>query len=85
MVPEFRRKHVVVRDLARHKRWLIPYAAINLGETTVKIRETDGAGLIQHALAIGETVRFIGGEHRQLHGEIIRINGKTITLACDEE
>lgn len=44
-VLDFRRKHVVVRDLATHKRWLIPYTAINLGGADVKIREVDRAGL----------------------------------------
>jgi hypothetical protein len=44
-VLEFRRKQVVVRDLAPQKRWLIAYTAINLGGADVKIRGADRAGL----------------------------------------
>jgi len=82
-VLEFRRKHVVVRDVATQKRWLIPYTSINLGGADVKIREADRAGLSRHEVAVGETVGFIDSEHRQRHGKIIRLNDKTVTLECD--
>ncbi len=82
-VLEFRRKHVVVRDPATNKRWLIAYTAINLGGADVKIREADRAGLSRHEVAVGEVVGFIDGEHRQRHGKIIRLNDKTVTLECD--
>jgi ribosome maturation factor RimP len=82
-VLEFRRKQVVVRDVATQKRWLIPYTAINLGGADIKIREADRAGLSRHEVAVGETVGFIDGENRQRHGKIIRLNDKTVTLECD--
>lgn len=82
-VLEFRRKHVVVRDPATNKRWLIAYTAINLGGADVKIREADRAGLSRHEVAVGDVVGFIDGEHRQRHGKIIRLNDKTVTLECD--
>lgn len=82
-VLEFRRKHVVVRDPATNKRWLIAYTAINLGGADVKIREADRAGLSRHEVAVGDVVGFIDGEHRQRHGKIIRLNDKTVTLECN--
>lgn len=82
-VLEFRRKHVVVRDPATNKRWLIAYTSINLGGADVKIREADRAGLSRHEVAVGDVVGFIDGEHRQRHGKIIRLNDKTVTLECD--
>ena len=43
---ELRRKQAVVLDLETQKRWLIPYAAINLDGADVEIREQPKQGLM---------------------------------------
>ena len=81
---EFRRKEVLVRlteDPLQH--WSIPYVAINLDGTDVKIRESGRSGLSRHEVAVGETVGFLDQERRQRHGQITRLNDKTVTLLSD--
>jgi hypothetical protein len=81
---EFRRKEVLVQLQEDPRQyWGIPYVAINLEGTDVKIRESGRSGLSRHEVAVGETVGFLDQERRQRHGQIIRLNDKTVTLTSD--
>lgn len=82
---ELRRKQAVIRDLATDQRWLIPYAAINLDGTDVAIRERPREGLGRNELAIGEIVGFTDRHQQERSGQIIRLNDRTVTLACGHQ
>ena len=51
-------------------RWTLSYAAINLDDADVQIREQKPQGL--------------GRDQQQRTGKIIRLNDKTVTLQCDQ-
>lgn len=84
-VLELRRKQAVVLDLATQKRWLISYAAINLDGVDVEIREKPHQGLGHNEVAIGDVVGFMDRNHQQRSGQIVRLNDKTVTLACGRQ
>ena len=84
-VLELRRKQAVVLDLATQKRWLISYAAINLDGADVEIREKPRQGLGRNEVGIGDVVGFVGRDHQQRSGQILRLNDKTVTLLCGRQ
>ena len=84
-VLQFRRKKVVVLDKDDGRRWLIPYAAINLDGTDVEIRERKRQGLGRNEVAVGDVVGFIDRDQQQRSGRVVRLNEKTVTLSCDEQ
>lgn len=69
-------------DTATGQRWLIPYAAINPDGADVDIREKPRQGLGRNELAIGDRVGFVGRDHQERSGCVIRLNDKTVTLDC---
>lgn len=81
-VLDLRRKQAVVLDMEDAKRWIISYAAINLGGIDVEIREQKLNGLGRNEVAIGDVVGFVDRDQQQRTGKIIRLNGKTVTLQC---
>ena len=84
-VLELRRKQAVVLDKATGKRWLISYSAINLDGTDVDIRDKPRHGLGRNEVAIGDRVGFVGRDHKERSGRIIRLNDKTVTLLCGNQ
>ncbi|MBP6709385.1 MAG: hypothetical protein KA223_09520 [Candidatus Accumulibacter sp.] len=77
---ELRRKHVLLLELATQKRWLVPFAAINVDGADVQIREQARRGLGRNEVAVGDTVGFLDRDQQQHSGRIIRLNDKTVTL-----
>jgi hypothetical protein len=84
-VLELRRTLVLVLELATQKRWLIPYAAINVDGADVQIREQPRRGLGRNEVAVGEVVGFLDREQQQRSGKVIRLNDKTVTLLCGRQ
>ena len=84
-VLELRRKQAVVLDKTTGQRWLISYAAINLDGADVEIREKPRQGLGRNEVAIGDRVGFVGRDHKERSGRIIRLNDKTVTLECEHQ
>ncbi|PLX77084.1 MAG: hypothetical protein C0607_02590 [Azoarcus sp.] len=84
-VLELRRKQAVVLDKATNRRWLISYAAINLDGADVEIREKPRQGLGRNEVAIGDRVGFVGRDHKERSGRIIRLNDKTVTVECEHQ
>ena len=84
-VLEMRRKQAVILDKATARRWLISYAAINLDGADVEIRERPQQGLGRNEVAIGDLVGFVGRDHKERSGRIIRLNDKTVTLDCEQQ
>lgn len=82
-VLELRRKQAVVLDTETAQRWLISYAAINLDGADVDIRERPRKGLGRNEVAIGDWVGFVGRDHRERSGRVVRLNDKTVTLECE--
>jgi hypothetical protein len=78
-----RRKQAVVLDANDARRWLISYAAINLDDSDVQIRENKTQGLGRNEVTLGDVVGFVDRDQRQHTGKIIRLNDKTVTLECD--
>jgi hypothetical protein len=81
-VLEMRRKELVVLDLEEPMRWTLSYAAINLDDADVQIREQKPQGLGRVEVALGDVVGFMGRDQQQRTGKIIRLNDKTVTLQC---
>jgi hypothetical protein len=77
---ELRRKQAVVLDEATRRRWLISYAAINLDNADVEVREQPRQGLGRNEVAVGDTVGFVDREQRERSGQVVRLNDKTVTL-----
>ncbi len=82
---ELRRKQAVVLDAATGQRWLISYAAINLDGADVDIRERPRQGLGRNEVAVGDRVGFVGRDHKERSGRIIRLNDKTVTIDCEQQ
>ena len=82
---ELRRKQAVVLDKTINQRWLISYAAINLDGADVEIREKPRQGLGRNEVAIGDRVGFVGRDHKERSGRIIRLNDKTVTVECEHQ
>lgn len=83
MVLEMRRKQVVVLDTASARRWLIDYAAINLDDADVSIREQTTRGLGRQDVVVGDILGFQDRQGQQRRGKVTRLNTKTVTLMCD--
>ena len=77
---EMRRKQAVILDPETRKRWLIPYAAINLDGADVEIREQPKQGQRRQSVAVGDVVGFVDRHQQQRSGKILRLNDKTVTL-----
>lgn len=77
---ELRRKQAVVLDEETRRRWLISYAAINLDNADVEVREQPRQGLGRNEVAVGDTVGFVDREQRERSGQVVRLNDKTVTL-----
>ena len=82
---ELRRKQAVVLEKATGQRWLISYAAINLDGVDVDIREKPRQGLGRNEVAVGDRVGFLGRDHKERSGRIIRLNDKTVTIDCEQQ
>ena len=83
-VLELRRKQAVVLDKTTGQRWLISYAAINLDGADVDIRERPRQGLGRNEVAIGDWVGFVGRDHKERSGRVIRLNDRTVTIECEQ-
>lgn len=79
-VLELRRKQAVVLDEETRRRWLISYAAINLDNADVEVREQPRQGLGRNEVAVGDTVGFVDREQQERSGQVVRLNDKTVTL-----
>lgn len=79
---DLRRKHALVLEIATQKRWLIPYAAINVDGADIEIREQPQRGLGRNEVAVGDVVGFVSRDRQQRSGTIIRLNDRTVTLQC---
>ncbi len=80
---ELRRKQAVVLEEATRRRWLISYAAINLDNADVEVREQPRQGLGRNEVAVGDTVGFVGRDQQERSGQVVRLNDKTVTLICN--
>ncbi|MBK7673593.1 MAG: hypothetical protein IPJ27_01840 [Candidatus Accumulibacter sp.] len=82
---ELRRKQGVVLDKATGQQWLISYAAINLDGADVDIRERPRQGLGRNEVALGDRVSFVGRDHKERSGRVIRLNDKTVTIKSEHQ
>lgn len=82
---EMRRKLAVVLDLGSNKRWLISYASINLDGADIEIREQAKQGLGRNSVAVSDVVGFVDRHGQPRHGQIVRLNDKTVTLQVGQQ
>lgn len=80
-----RRKVAVLLDRDDGKRWLIDYAAINLGGVDVHIRHPAPRGVSRNEIAVGDIVGFLDRAGRQCSGRVIKRNDKTASLLVGEQ
>lgn len=80
---ELRRKQAVVLDQETRRRWLISYAAINLDNADIEVREQPRQGLGRNEVAVGDILGFVDREQKERAGQVVRLNDKTVTLMCN--
>lgn len=81
-VLDLRRKQVLVLDIESAKRWLMPYASINVDNADVQIREQVRRGLGRNEVAVGDVLGFVDRDQQERSGTVLRLNDKTVTLLC---
>ena len=84
-VLELRRKQALIVDTIDGKRWMVPYAAINLDGVDVEIREQKQQGLGRNEVAVGEVLGFLDRNQQQRSGRVLRLNDKSVTLLCGQQ
>jgi hypothetical protein len=80
---KFQRTRAWVENLLDGKQWDIPYYAINIHNVAVGIIENTPRGLGRNEIAVGELVGFHDKEGYDRYGRVLRLNQKTVTLACE--
>lgn len=58
---------------------------INLDGADVDIRERPRQGLGRNEVALGDRVSFVGRDHKERSGRVIRLNDKTVTIKSEHQ
>ncbi len=82
-VVKFLPTKVVVENHHDKKCWRLPFYMINIHQIDTKINEGTKQGLGRNEVAVGDLVGFLDRDNRERYGTVIRLNPKTVTLACD--
>ncbi len=74
---------VVVENHHDKKCWRLPFYMINIHQIDTKINEGTKQGLGRNEVAVDDLVGFLDRDNHERYGTVIRLNPKTVTLACD--
>ena len=79
---ELRRTRLLVENRGDHKRWLIPFGAVNVDgvETDIRVVATEQSGLDRSRLKVGDAVGFRDRQHQERYGQVLALNQKTATI-----
>ncbi len=82
-VVKFLPTKVVVENHHDKKHWRLPFYMINIHQIDTKINEGNKQGLGRNEVAVDDLVGFLDRDNRERYGTVIRLNPKTVTLACE--
>lgn len=84
---ELRRTRLLVENRQDHKRWLIPFGAVNLDEveTDLRVVATEQSGLDRSRLAVGDAVGFRDRQNQDRYGRVLALNQKTATILTSDQ
>lgn len=85
VVEKIKQTRVVVKCKDDGRRWDIHACAINLRKVAVDIDQHRTKGLTRNEISIGERVGFIDNAGNECSGKVLRLNPKTVTVACEHE
>jgi len=78
------RKRVRARDLDNGRIYSLAHYMLNLEGKAVDVEQPVQHGLSRHSLKVGELVGFNDKQGCPIQGRILRLNDKTVTLACPD-
>jgi len=83
-VIEVKRTRVLVRNKHDQKHWNIPFYMVNMGEVATQITySTSPAGMTKNEVRVGDEVGFRSKSNRNVHGRVLRLNPKTVTVSVE--
>ncbi|HEY5728861.1 MAG TPA: hypothetical protein VIS72_02335 [Anaerolineales bacterium] len=84
-VINLKRTKVLVENTHDQQRWTIPLYWVNLDEVNTDIVTSSGKRLDKSQLRVGDMIGFRNRQNIDVHGEIIRLNQKTVTIKTDTD
>jgi hypothetical protein len=84
-VIELRRTQLLIENSHDHQRWTIPLYWVNLDEVNTDIITSAGKRLDKSQLRLGDMIGFRNRQNIDVHGKIIRLNQKTVTIRTDTD
>lgn len=80
-VIDIKRTRVLVRNLHDLKKWNIPFFMINVEDVATDITyPTTPRGMNRNEIRIGDIVGFKNKSNKNVRGEVMRINPKTVSI-----
>ncbi len=83
-VIRLKRKCLLVENQHDQKRWNIPFYWVNLDNVDTNITLSSRTGLDKNQVRVGDVVGFRDRQNNDIHGEVIRLNQKTVTVSTDD-
>ena len=81
-----KRTRVHVEDLHDMKKWTIPFHMINIEDVSTDITHpTKPKGMNRNELKIGDFVGFRSKHNKNVRGQVIRLNSKTVSLFVEPD
>jgi hypothetical protein len=78
------KKNCIIKELNNDNLWSTSYASINIDDIDITINAKQEYGLKKYQIAIGDVLTFLDNDNRQIYGNVIRLNKKTVTLKVDD-
>lgn len=83
-VIEVKRTRVVVRNKQDMKQWSIPFHMLNVEGVATEIEySTSPKGMGRNEVRIGDQVGFRSKSNRNVHGKVLRLNSRTVTVSIE--
>lgn len=80
-VIEVRRTRVLVKNKHDQKQWNIPFYTLNIEQVATEITyPASPKGMAKNEIRIGDQVGFRDKAHRNVHGKVLRLNPRTVTV-----
>ena len=85
-VLEIKRTRVLVQNLHDMKKWNIPFYMVNIEDVDTDITHpTKPKGMNRNELKIGDFVGFRSKHNKNVRGQVMRLNPKTVTLFVEPD
>ncbi len=85
-VVKLKRTRLLVERLSDKQQWDIPFHHVNLARVDTEIKSSSGKiGLDKSQLKLGDRVRFVDEQNKDLYGEVVRLNPKTATVRLEDK